>query len=188
LRCSAWWASSPASAAIRSPHAGAVPGGGPAEKRKFVRNLLVGSAFLTINWLAFIYVLNHISVQTGSFSYLLCPIVTTLLGSLLLKEKLHVTQWIALGISATACALIGVDSLYNLSVFAVHRHQLRPLPDHAAHPARLRPHRAAGGAGAAGLRVLTALGPSFRGRCPRKGFSTPTSSCSVRCSRCFRCS
>ncbi len=86
----------------------------PPEKRKFLRNALAGSVFLTVNWLTFIYVINHISVQTGSFSYLLCPIITTLLGFVLLKEKLHLTQWAALIISAAACALIGVDSLTNL--------------------------------------------------------------------------
>jgi chloramphenicol-sensitive protein RarD len=86
----------------------------PPEQRKFLRNALTGSVFLTVNWLTFIYVINHISVQTGSFSYLLCPIITTLLGFVLLKEKLHITQWAALIISAAACALIGVDSLTNL--------------------------------------------------------------------------
>jgi chloramphenicol-sensitive protein RarD len=158
------------------------------EKRKFVRNMLVGSAFLTINWLAFIYVLNHISVQTGSFSYLLCPIVTTLLGSLLLKEKLHVTQWIALGISATACALIGVDSLYNLSFslfiatsYALYLITQRILRDYDRIVLLAVQVLLAFG-------ILTALGPSFRGAVPPKGSFTPTSSCSVRCLRCFRCS
>jgi chloramphenicol-sensitive protein RarD len=142
----------------------------PPEKRKFVRNLLVGSAFLTINWLAFIYVLNHISVQTGSFSYLLCPIVTTLLGSLLLKEKLHPTQWIALGISATACALIGVDSLYNLSFslfiatsYALYLITQRILRDYDRIVLLAVQVLLA-------LAFLTALGPSFRGVVPAEGF------------------
>lgn len=140
------------------------------EKRKFVRNLLVGSAFLTINWLAFIYVLNHISVQTGSFSYLLCPIVTTLLGSLLLKEKLHLTQWIALGISATACALIGVDSLYNLSFslfiatsYALYLITQRILRDYDRIVLLAVQVLLA-------FAFLTALGPSFRGAVPEEGF------------------
>ena len=141
-----------------------------AEKRKVLRSALVGSVFLTVNWLAFIYVLNHISVQTGSFSYLLCPIVTTLLGSLLLKEKLHVTQWIALGISATACALIGVDSLYNLSFslfiatsYALYLITQRILRDYDRIVLLAMQVLLAFG-------ILTALGPSFRGAVPAEGF------------------
>lgn len=141
-----------------------------AEKRKFLRSALVGSVFLTVNWLAFIYVLNHISVQTGSFSYLLCPIVTTLLGSLLLKEKLHVTQWIALGISATACGLIGVDSLYNLSFslfiatsYALYLITQRILRNYDRIVLLAMQVLLAFG-------ILTALGPSFRGAVPTEGF------------------
>lgn len=141
-----------------------------AEKRRFVRSALVGSVFLTVNWLAFIYVLNHISVQTGSFSYLLCPIVTTLLGSLLLKEKLHVTQWIALGISATACALIGVDSLYNLSFslfiatsYALYLITQRILRDYDRIVLLAMQVLLA-------FAILTVLGPSFRGAVPTEGF------------------
>ncbi len=86
----------------------------PAEKRKFISCALLGSLFLTVNWLSFIYAINHISVQAGSFAYLVCPILTSLLGFLLLKERLKLPQWIALAICVLACGLVGVDSVRNL--------------------------------------------------------------------------
>jgi chloramphenicol-sensitive protein RarD len=86
----------------------------PAEKRRFLIFLPLSGVLLTINWFTFIYVVNHVDIQTGSFSYLLCPILTALLGFLLLKEKLKINQWIAIGISLLSCALIGTGSVVNL--------------------------------------------------------------------------
>nr|WP_219921466.1 EamA family transporter [Rufibacter sp. XAAS-G3-1] len=87
---------------------------GPVEKRRFIIYTLLGGALLTINWLAFIYVVNHVDIQTGSFSYLLCPILTAVLGFLILHEHLRVNQWISVALSLMSCLLVGTDSLYNL--------------------------------------------------------------------------
>src|SRR5690606_13348903 len=57
------------------------------EARRFMLFTFLGGSLLTINWLTFIYVINHINIQTGSFSYLLCPILTAVLGFALLKEE-----------------------------------------------------------------------------------------------------
>ncbi|WP_439880520.1 EamA family transporter [Pontibacter sp. MBLB2868] len=86
----------------------------PQEKRKFILFTVLGGALLTINWLLFIYVINHISIQTGSFSYLLCPIITAVLGFLLLKEELRTNQWIAIALSALSCALVGSGEIRSL--------------------------------------------------------------------------
>ncbi|MGV3539076.1 MAG: EamA family transporter [Rufibacter sp.] len=83
-------------------------------RRRFWGFALLGGALLTINWLSFIYVVNHVDIQTGSFSYLLCPILTAVLGYLLLREQLPVNQWVSVGLSLMSCLLVGTDSLYNL--------------------------------------------------------------------------
>ncbi|WP_245964558.1 EamA family transporter [Rufibacter immobilis] len=84
------------------------------ERRRFLLFTLLGGFLLTINWLAFIYVVNHVDIQTGSFSYLLCPILTATLGYLILKEHLRVNQWISVALSLMSCLLVGTDSVYNL--------------------------------------------------------------------------
>jgi chloramphenicol-sensitive protein RarD len=83
-------------------------------KREFILYTFCGGFLLTINWLAFIYVINHINIQTGSFSYLLCPILTAVLGFLLLKEELNKNQWFAIGLSVLSCALVGTGELRSL--------------------------------------------------------------------------
>ncbi|QHT67730.1 EamA family transporter [Rhodocytophaga rosea] len=84
------------------------------ERRLFMVCTLLGTTFLTLNWLSFIYVVNQINIQTASFAYLLCPIITALLGYILLREKLQSQQWMAIVISLGSCCLLGVASLYNL--------------------------------------------------------------------------
>lgn len=83
-------------------------------KREFILYTFIGGALLTSNWLTFIYVINHIDIQTGSFSYLLCPILTAMLGFLLLKEELRINQWLAIGLSIISCILIGTGELTSL--------------------------------------------------------------------------
>ncbi|MES2732672.1 MAG: EamA family transporter [Bacteroidota bacterium] len=85
-----------------------------AEKQKALFYCSLGGALLAVNWLAYIYVLNHISIQTASYSYLICPIMTAILGFLILKEPLKVNQWVAIGLSILSCYLIGVESWINL--------------------------------------------------------------------------
>lgn len=84
------------------------------EKRTFVLLNIGGGILLTVNWLTFIYVINHISINTGSFSYLVCPILTAILGAVLLKESLSKNQRIAILISALSCLILGWGSVSNL--------------------------------------------------------------------------
>ncbi|MDF7814565.1 EamA family transporter [Hymenobacter sp. YC55] len=85
-----------------------------AERRRVATSTIVGGLLLTANWLLFIYVVNEVSVQAGSFAYLICPILTALLGFALLGEKLRPNQWVAIGLSALSCALLGVGELRTL--------------------------------------------------------------------------
>jgi len=85
-----------------------------AERTKFLTFTVLGGALLTVNWFVFIYVINHIDIQTGSFSYLLCPILTALLGYLLLGEKLKKNQWVAIFISLLSCCMLATGAALNL--------------------------------------------------------------------------
>lgn len=87
---------------------------GAAERRRVAVSTLVGGALLTSNWLLFIYVVNKVSVQAGSFAYLICPILTALLGFVVLGEKLQRNQWLAIGLSAVSCALLGAGAWQNV--------------------------------------------------------------------------
>jgi chloramphenicol-sensitive protein RarD len=84
-------------------------------RRNVVLLTLAGGMLLTINWLTFIHIVNHINIKTASFSYLVCPVITAVLGYFLLKERMDLFQWIAVALCAFSCALIGISSWVELS-------------------------------------------------------------------------
>lgn len=85
----------------------------PPKTRRTLGLLLIASSLLQIaNWFFFIYVMNHVSIKTAAFSYLLCPLLTTVFAYLILKERLTTLQWTSVGISAVSCILL---SLHNVT-------------------------------------------------------------------------
>jgi chloramphenicol-sensitive protein RarD len=83
-------------------------------RRRLIANLLAGGALLTINWLIFIYTVNEVNIRTASFSYLICPVLTAVMGYALLKENLTPLQWFAVGLCAASCTMIGLSSVSEL--------------------------------------------------------------------------
>lgn len=80
----------------------------------------LGGLLLVSNWLFFIYVVNNISIKSASFAYLVCPILTTLLAFFLLREKLSLWQWLAVGMSLISCLVLSFnglrDTLYGMVI------------------------------------------------------------------------
>lgn len=82
--------------------------------------ILGGGALLIVNWLVFIYVINAVNIKTASFSYLICPVITAVLGNFILKEKLTTLQWSAVALCVLSCVLLAYNSVAELTYsFAV---------------------------------------------------------------------
>ncbi len=86
----------------------------PTKKKEVIFLTLAGGILLTINWLSFIYIINNINIKTASFSYLICPVITAILGFVLIKERLTSLQWIAVGLCGLSCVMMGISSLLEL--------------------------------------------------------------------------
>ena len=71
--------------------------------------LIASSLLLAANWFFFIYVMNYISVKTASFSYLVCPLLTTVFAFFILKERLTPLQWFSILISTFSCILLSLN-------------------------------------------------------------------------------
>lgn len=84
------------------------------ERNKIIGVNIGGGLLLTANWFIFIYVMNHISVKAASFAYLVCPILTTVLAFIILKEKLSKWQWVAVGISVLGCVFLSFNSFNDI--------------------------------------------------------------------------
>jgi chloramphenicol-sensitive protein RarD len=63
----------------------------------------LSGTLLTVNWLVYVWGVNHGHVLETSLGYFLVPLVNVALGRLVLHERLRPAQWIAIG-----CAALGV--------------------------------------------------------------------------------
>jgi chloramphenicol-sensitive protein RarD len=66
----------------------------------------LAGGLIYINWQVFILAALTGHIIETSLGYFMNPIVTVLLGVLLLRERLRVTQWVALGLAAAAVGVI----------------------------------------------------------------------------------
>lgn len=84
------------------------------QKNQAILLTLSGGLLLTGNWFFFIYAVNHISVKAGALAYLVCPILTTVLAYVILKEKLNRMQWFAVALSTVSCMLLSINHITDL--------------------------------------------------------------------------
>jgi len=91
-----------------------------AQKKALLFQLFGGGLFLTGNWFFFIYVTNQVSIKAAAFAYLVCPVLTTVLAWLILKEHLTKGQWVSVLLSAAGCGILAFhhlsDLLYSLII------------------------------------------------------------------------
>jgi chloramphenicol-sensitive protein RarD len=96
----------------------------PGQKKRILLATSFSGILLAANWFFFIYVMNHISVKTATFAYLVCPILTTVLAYFILKEKLSKIQWFAVLLSVIGCILLSLndflDIFYSMVVAATY--------------------------------------------------------------------
>lgn len=71
--------------------------------------LAVAAVTITVNWATFIYGVNSGRVVETSLGYFINPLVTVLLGVLILGERLRRMQWVAMSIGSVAVLVLIVD-------------------------------------------------------------------------------
>lgn len=74
--------------------------------RRLVGWTMLAGALIYINWQVFLIATLTGHIVESSLGYFINPIVTVLLGVLVLHERLRTTQWVALGIAGIAVLVI----------------------------------------------------------------------------------
>jgi chloramphenicol-sensitive protein RarD len=92
----------------------------PKDRLKIISATIFSAIMLALNWYLYIYVMNAVSVNATSLAYLICPILTTVLASIFLREKLNTGQWIAVGMSVLSCIMLSyghfMDMVYSVII------------------------------------------------------------------------
>ncbi len=79
-------------------------------RRHRVRNLLtVAAVVIAVNWGTYIWGVNNHRVVETSLGYFINPLVTVLMGVVILRERLRPGQWVALGIAFVAVVGLAVE-------------------------------------------------------------------------------
>lgn len=77
--------------------------------RRKVLLLAAAAVVITINWGGYIWGVNNDRVVETSLGYFINPLVTVLMGVLVLGERLRRLQWVAMGVALVAVVLLAVD-------------------------------------------------------------------------------
>ncbi len=76
---------------------------------KILLGLTTTTALISINWIVYIWATNTGHVVEASLGYYINPLVMIAFGVLLLKEKMRIGQWIAVGIASIGVAVLTID-------------------------------------------------------------------------------
>lgn len=94
---------------------------------------LISGALIALNWLTYVWAVNHDHILEASLGYFIGPLVGVLLSLIVLKERLRYLQWLAIALAVIGVAvqlvilgklpwislvLAGTFSIYGL----MHRH------------------------------------------------------------------
>lgn len=71
--------------------------------------LASAAAFIAVNWGVYVYAVNSGQVVEASLGYFINPLITVLLGVLVLRERLRAVQWAAVATGAVAVGVLTVD-------------------------------------------------------------------------------
>lgn len=100
---------------------------------KWLGYTLISGILIGLNWLTYVWAVNHDHILEASLGYFIGPLVGVLLSLIVLKEKLRPLQWLAIGLAVVgvlvqlvvlgrlpwiSLALAGTFSVYGL----MHRH------------------------------------------------------------------
>ncbi|HYK77724.1 MAG TPA: EamA family transporter [Daejeonella sp.] len=90
-----------------------------AGRKKLVGLILLAGVLITGNWFTFIYAVNHVSLSSAAFAYMVCPLITAMGGFLILKEELSALKLASIGIALISILILAQGSLVEVmwSVF-----------------------------------------------------------------------
>jgi chloramphenicol-sensitive protein RarD len=76
---------------------------------KTMAALLLSTILVSINWITYIWAVNHGHVVEAALGYYINPLIIIAFGVILLREKMRPLQWVAVGIAAVGVLVLTID-------------------------------------------------------------------------------
>ena len=77
--------------------------------RRTLARMALAAVLISVNWATYIWGVNNDHVVETSLGYFINPIVTVLIGVVVLHERLRRVQWAAIGLGTIAVLVLAVD-------------------------------------------------------------------------------
>jgi chloramphenicol-sensitive protein RarD len=77
--------------------------------RTTLARMTLAAVLIAVNWATYIWGVNNEHVVETSLGYFINPVVTVLIGVLVLHERLRPVQWVAIGLGTVAVVVLAVD-------------------------------------------------------------------------------
>ena len=77
--------------------------------RRIGLRLLASTILISVNWLVYIWGVNHGHVVECALGYYINPLIIIAFGVFLLKEKMRRLQWVSVGIATTGVVVLAID-------------------------------------------------------------------------------
>lgn len=87
----------------------------PKARKIIVYQVIGASILLTLNWYTFIYAINNVSIKSGAFAYMVCPLITAFGGYLILKENLSKLQVFSLAVACVSIVMLATGSINEVT-------------------------------------------------------------------------
>ena len=78
------------------------------KRPKVARKLFLASILVSINWLVYIWAVNHGHVVEASLGYYINPLIMISFGVIFLKERMRTPQWIAVALAALGVVVLTI--------------------------------------------------------------------------------
>ncbi|MEI6219721.1 MAG: EamA family transporter RarD [Actinomycetes bacterium] len=79
------------------------------KSRRIALRLAISTVLVSVNWLVYIWGVNHGHVVECALGYYINPLIIIAFGVILLKEKMRKLQWVSVGIATVGVIVLTVD-------------------------------------------------------------------------------
>ncbi len=94
---------------------------------------LISGVIIMINWLTYVWAVNNNQILEASLGYFICPLTGILLSLVILKERLRMFQWVAVGLAGAGVLVqlivlgklpwVSLTLAFSFSIYGLmHRH------------------------------------------------------------------